>query len=98
MWWFGVLVFVGFSVLVSRDGRTIAPAAPPPKPVSQWTSSDVANWVRSIGPSFELYAASFDQNGIHGPALRTITPEVLTKLGVADLHQHRLLTDAKALV
>jgi hypothetical protein len=70
----------------------------PPKAVAQWTASDVANWLRSIGPAYIGYASTFESNAIHGPALRAINEELLAQLGVnSALHRHRILTDIKSL-
>ena len=61
--------------------------------LSNWSERDVANWIRNIGPEYVKHAASFEENRIDGPSLKTMTNILLYSMGISNiLHQHRILT------
>ncbi|CAF1153796.1 unnamed protein product [Adineta ricciae] len=49
------------------------------RPLEQFTTQDVAAFIKEIGPSFESLAARFLEEEIDGTALLALTPDILTK-------------------
>lgn len=66
------------------------------KQMSTWDVVNVGQWLASIGPPFQAYAASFGANYLHGQAVLELTDDLLVELGVVSkIHRLRLLTDIR---
>jgi hypothetical protein len=68
------------------------------EPVTQWQTAAVCEWVRSIGPLFVSYAATFEANCVAGAALLLLNDGDLSALGVANpLHRKQLTAGVELL-
>lgn len=63
-----------------------------------WKTPEVVEWVKSLGAPFEQYIAAFKTKCIDGPTLLTLTPALLSALGVTDeLHRAKFIANIDVL-
>jgi len=66
-----------------------------PDDLTTWTSAEVAQWVRSLNPTFGPEAAIFDDEGIDGEMLLTLDDQIMKEeLNiVSTLHRKKILSN-----
>ena len=65
----------------------VAPPALVSKHPEEWSTEDVALWLRSLGKKIESYAEEFEENGIDGDFLfNVLTQETLSELVEKKIH------------
>ncbi len=76
-----------------------AAAAPDPKPVLRWASSDVASFIRSLNsPHFGGYALAFERDGVDGQMLvYDIDDEWINSHISNPLHRKRIVREIDSL-
>lgn len=63
-----------------------------------WTPSQSAQWVLSLGPRFAAYAPLFSANRVTGSFLMTINEDAIINIGIANFRDRReLFNQAKRL-
>ncbi|XP_028413398.1 microtubule-associated protein futsch-like [Dendronephthya gigantea] len=62
--------------------------------IENWTPSNVAEWIKGLGPQFESCAESFVDEEINGKALLTINTEYLGELDIKDSNDQNAVLDA----
>ncbi len=66
--------------------------------MSEWSESEVGEWLQSIGAPYAQYRKAFAENCVNGAALPELSHEELKELGVASgVHRARLIGDIKRL-
>lgn len=66
----------------------------PPTSMVTWSSSDVIQWIKSLGFAFDPYCESFRFNGVTGQSLIRCDSEALKSLGVDHAyHRTRMMLD-----
>jgi hypothetical protein len=76
--------------------------APPPgkadRPVNTWSKADVFEWLCGIGKVYGDYTKAFEDEGITGKELLSLTAEDLEDFGVTkERHKKRILSEIDAL-
>lgn len=61
------------------------------RPPARWNTSDVAHWIRSLGPKLAMYGAVLEREDVNGDILLTLTEADLKELGVGTFRDRRTL-------
>merc|ERR1711879_981386 len=64
-----------------------------PEDFTTWTSTEAAQWIRSLNPTFGVEAAIFDEEGIDGEMLTMLDDEIMREqLNITStLHRKKIL-------